>query len=185
VVVDNGFGRGKGGQFAQYDKSMADLADLVRAKTSLTVVQDQVPGIMPKGTTEEAALYIGWYSVRNYIPPATWAAGAVGYHIASFEMVTLHEETEKGWCAGLLRDGAVGTLGSVAEPYLHSFPLPDQFFPLLLTGKLTLAEVYWATSPLSSWVQVLVGDPLYNPYKAIPALSVDDLPANLKPALTH
>ena len=47
---------------------------------------------------------------------------------------------------GLLIDGVVGTLGPVAEPYLQSFPTADEFFPLLLTGKLTLAEVYWRTT---------------------------------------
>ena len=62
------------------------------------------------------------------------------------------------------------TLGPVAEPYLFSFPLPDQFFPLLMTGKLTLLEVYFLTVPQVSWMQILIGDPLYQPFKDHPAI---------------
>lgn len=32
-----------------------------------------------------------------------------------------------------------------------------------MTGKLKLAEVYWLTNPLVSWMNALVGDPLYTP----------------------
>jgi hypothetical protein len=61
-------------------------------------------------------------------------------------------------------------LGPVAEPYLQSFPLPDQFFPLLMTGKLSLLEVYFLTVPHLSWMQILIGDPLYRPFKNHPAI---------------
>jgi len=71
-------------------------------------------------------------------------------------------------------------LGAVAEPYLHAFPRPDDFIPLLLTGKLTLAEVYWRTTPLTSWKISMVGDPLYTPFKNAPALRVEDLPEALR-----
>jgi hypothetical protein len=57
----------------------------------------------------------------------------------------------------------------VGEPYLHSFPPPDEFFSLLLTGRLPLLEVYFRTIPNLSWRQVMVGDPLYNPFRERPA----------------
>jgi hypothetical protein len=82
----------------------------------------------------------------------------------------------------LLKDGASGSLGPVAEPYLHSFPRADEFFPLLFTGRLTLAEVYWKTNPLASWMNSCIGDPLYKPYAKNPALKVTDLPAELQRA---
>jgi hypothetical protein len=34
---------------------------------------------------------------------------------------------------------------------------------LLLTGKYSLAEIYYLTSRYVSWRMVLLGDPLYNP----------------------
>jgi uncharacterized protein (TIGR03790 family) len=70
----------------------------------------------------------------------------------------------------MLEEGVAATLGPVTEPYLASFPLPDQFFSLLVTGKLTLLEVYFATVPSVSWMQILIGDPLYRPFKNHPAI---------------
>jgi hypothetical protein len=74
-------------------------------------------------------------------------------------------------------------VGPVAEPYLHSFPPADEFFPLLLTGKLTLAEVYWKSNPMTSWMNTCIGDPLYKPYAVKPVLTVEDLPAQLQKAV--
>jgi hypothetical protein len=79
----------------------------------------------------------------------------------------------------LLQDGVGATEGSVAEPYLQSFPPADEFFPLMLTGKLTLAEAYWRTTPMVSWMQCCVGDPLYNPFLHNPQLSMADLPERI------
>ncbi len=45
-------------------------------------------------------------------------------------MMSLHDPNERGWCHNLLKDGVVGTLGPVFEPYLQSFPPADEFFPL-------------------------------------------------------
>jgi len=82
-----------------------------------------------------------------------------------------------------MTDGVVATLGPVAEPYLHAFPQPDEFFPLLCTGRLTLAEVYWYSNPLVSWMNTCVGDPLYTPFRVNPPLKVEDLPPNLRAAV--
>jgi hypothetical protein len=81
---------------------------------------------------------------------------------------------------GLLKDGVAATLGPVSEPYLQSFPPPDEFFPLLLTGRLTLAEVYWKTELMASWRMCLVGDPLYTPFEADPQMKVESLPVPLQ-----
>jgi hypothetical protein len=59
--------------------------------------------------------------------------------------------------------------------------MPDDFFPLLMTGKLTLAEVYWRTCPLTSWKMAAIGDPMYTPFRQNPAMRVEDLPERLRP----
>ena len=69
------------------------------------------------------------------------------------------------------------------EPYLAAFHDPKAFFPLLLTGKLTMAEVYWRTTPVASWMISFIGDPLYTPYRVHPALDFKDLPIDLQAAL--
>ncbi len=59
----------------------------------------------------------------------------------------------------LLREGATGVSGHVYEPYLKFAPHPDLLFPAYLDGW-TLAESYWRSIPLLSWMNVVVGDPL-------------------------
>jgi uncharacterized protein (TIGR03790 family) len=71
----------------------------------------------------------------------------------------------------MLEEGVAATLGPVDEPYLQSFPLPDKFFPLLMTGKLALVEVYYRTLPFLSWRQILIGDPLYRPFRKNPVFT--------------
>jgi len=76
------------------------------------------------------------------------------------------------------------TIGPVSEPYLHAFPRPEEFFGLLVTGKYTLVECYWKTELLTSWMMVLVGDPLYNPYAKTPKLTEEKVkpsPAEAQP----
>jgi hypothetical protein len=38
---------------------------------------------------------------------------------------------------------------------------------LLVDGRLTLAECYTASMPYWSWQMVLIGDPLYRPFKVV------------------
>lgn len=185
VVLDSrGLAPGRGSSsdrgLAGYDQMLRDLGSLLRAHTKLDVVTDDKPEVLPPNSVNDVALYCGWYSLRHYVPSCQFVPGAVGYHIASFELVSLHSPNETGWVAGLLNHGVAATMGPVAEPYLQAFPRPDDFFPLLLTGKMTLAEVYWHTTPMTSWRISAIGDPLYTPYKNDPALEVKDLPARLQ-----
>ena len=185
VVVDSrGLSGGKNGKpepYGQYDQSLRNFADLVQNKTKLSSITDDRADVLPAGSANDVAVYAGWYSVDKYIPACQFHPGAVAFHLASFTMVTLKSDDPRCWVRGLLNDGAAATFGPVAEPYLQSFPRADDFFPLLLTGKLTLAEVYWKTTPMTSWMNALIGDPLYTPYKINPALAIEDLPERLQP----
>lgn len=163
-----------------YDEAIRVTANLVRDHTSLQLVLDDKPEVLPPNSVDGVALYCGWYSVHQYVPACKFNPGAIGFHLASYEMRTLHDAADSGWVVGLLRDGVAATVGPVDEPYLQTFPRPDDFFPLLLSGKLTLAEVYWRTTPAASWMVSLIGDPLYTPYKNNPPLAVGDLPERLK-----
>jgi uncharacterized protein (TIGR03790 family) len=170
--------------YGHYDQTLRNLDQLLRARTALHVTFDDTDALIPPHSLKDPiALYCGWYSLRNYAPPGPFVPGAVAYHVASFELVSLRNKGEHGWVRGLLSDGVCATVGPVAEPYLQSFPPADEFFPLLLTGKLTLAEVYWRTTPMASWMQACIGDPLYTPFKQNPPLKVVDLPAPLRSIL--
>jgi uncharacterized protein (TIGR03790 family) len=187
VVVDSGGNLSidpKNTVYAGFDRTLKRLAAIVRNSTKLPLTFDEKAAVLPKDSVKEPiSIYCGWYALRNYTPPGKFSTGAVGYHVASFEMTSLHTAGANEWCRGMLNDGVVATLGPVNEPYLGAFPVPDEFFPLLFTGKLTLAEVYWKTTPMISWQMVMVGDPLYTPYKGHAALAVDALPEGLRGAV--
>ncbi len=168
-------------EYTKWDDYLKRLARLARERSKLTVMLDESAAVIqPANRVDHVALYCGWYSVRNYVPGLALEPGAVALHIASYEAISVRGENEKGWVAGLLRDGAAASIGAVAEPYLHTFPRPDAFFPLLMTGRVTLAEAYWRTTPTVSWMMVLFGDPLYRPYARTPALELDALPPSLR-----
>src|SRR5258705_1880591 len=50
----------------------------------------------------DCALYCGWYSLANYVDCCRFVPGAVAYHIASAEAVTLRNPQTKQWCKNLL-----------------------------------------------------------------------------------
>jgi uncharacterized protein (TIGR03790 family) len=164
-------GLGYGG----YDESLREMARLLETKGKMTVVLDDKGPLFAEGSCPECALYCGWYSHAKFVDCCKFEPGAVAYHIASSEAVSLRNPGVRFWCKNLLEKGAVATLGPVQEPYTIGFPKPAEFFGLLATGKYTLVECYWKTNLLASWMGVLVGDPLYNPYAKTPKLKVEDV----------
>ena len=71
------------------------------------------------------------------------------------------------WCKRMLEEGVAATVGPVAEPYVQGFPLPELFFSFLLDGYYTLAESYFLSMPYLSWQMILIGDPLYRPFRNV------------------
>ncbi len=169
------------GNYVWFDRHIIHFHDLLKQYSQMKVVLDTKPEVFPPGSCPDAALYCGWYSLAKYVPAFKWKKGAVGYHVASAEATTLKNPGSNVWCKRMLEEGVAATLGPVAEPYLTSFPLPDQFFPLLMTGKLSLLEVYFHTLPYLSWMQILIGDPLYRPFKNYPAISLQKNTQNVAP----
>ncbi len=168
-----------GGKYPPYDAHLKNLAKIIKKHTKIPVVLDTKKALFARGSCPDAALYVGWYSLRKYIPAFKWSRGAVAWHIASFEAHHLRTPTVNEWCVKMIQNGVTATTGAVNEPYLHAFPLPEDFFSLLLTGNFTLAECYWRTIPSVSWRITFIADPLYNPFKLHPQFSMYALPAAL------
>lgn len=151
--------------YALYDASLHKAAAVTARTSSLPVVLDQEERLFQPGEATAAALYCGWYSLGRYVDAFVWQRGAVGYHIASSECTTLKRADSQGWCKKMLEDGVAVTIGPVAEPYVQGFPLPEVFFGFLLDGYYTLVESYFLSVPFLSWQMILVGDPLYRPFR--------------------
>jgi len=168
-------GQDTGHGYGGYDQSMRDMAALLKEPGNMDVVLDDKNELFSAGACPECALYCGWYSHANFIDSCRFVRGAVAWHLASSEAVSLRRPDAKYWCKNLLEKGACATLGPVAEPYTIGFPKPAEFFGFLVTGQYTLAESYGKTVLFSSWMGTLVGDPLYNPFKSNPRIKEDDV----------
>jgi uncharacterized protein (TIGR03790 family) len=151
--------------YKPYDHSLYLAADHIEKTGRMPVVVNNKSELFQPGECPEAALYCGWYSLARYVDAFEWRTGSVGYHIASSECATLKRKGSRVWCKMMLEKGVAATLGPVNEPYVQAFPMPEIFFGLLVQGRLTLAECYALSKPFLSWQMVLIGDPLYRPFK--------------------
>jgi uncharacterized protein (TIGR03790 family) len=153
--------------YAFYDRALHIAAANLTEHGHLPVVIDDRPELFEEGSCPDAALYSGWYSLGKYVDAFEWKPGSVGFHIASSECATLKRQGSQVWCKRMLEEGVAATIGPVYEPYVQAFPPPDLFFTKLNEGYLTLGEVYLISLPFLSWQMVLIGDPLYLPFKPV------------------
>ncbi len=164
------------GAYGRFDADIRKTAHLLQ-ESRIPVTLDNRKELFGPGEAPGAALYCGWYSLAEYRDAFQWVRGAVGYHVASAEGRSLRDPKRNYWVKRMIEDGVTATLGPVAEPYLEAFPRPSLFFPLLMSGQYTLAEVFAMTSPYLSWQMILIGDPLYNPCRKRPLYPLRPVPA--------
>jgi uncharacterized protein (TIGR03790 family) len=162
------------GSFGNFDQQVRDTAMLFRFLTKLEVKEERTEKLFEPNSCPRTAIYCGWYSLKKYVDSFDFIDGAIGYHIASFEAADIHDANSAEWCPAMLMHGVTATLGAVAEPYLHTFPKPNDFFLELLHGK-CLVEAFYLTEPFCSWQLILIGDPLYTPFKSALAKQAENL----------
>lgn len=154
-------------KFPQGDEWLENIVKENR-KYGIPTVIDRFNDTLPKNyPMTDAALYYGWYdwSVSGPFlnPTFQFRPGAIAIHLHSFSAQQL-SDAHKNWAAPLLVRGAAATVGNVYEPYLH---LTHHFSTLhhrLLEGW-SFAEAAWAAMPVTSWQGVVLGDPLYRPFR--------------------
>lgn len=114
----------------------------------------------------DTVLYFGWYTsqITGAIasPNFRFKPGAIACHLHSFSASVLRTKSE-AWVGPLLEKGAAAALGNVWEPYLTLTVHFDHLNERLLSGA-TLGEAAWSSMPGISWMNVVVGDPLYRPF---------------------
>lgn len=155
------------GPYAEGDQWLNAALDAMR-KQGIPVMMDSSEETLPSGfPITDAAVYYGWYAPNASGPFADpllrFRPGAVAAHIHSFSAATLRSTTQ-GWCGPLLLRGAAATVGNVYEPYLSLTTDLGIMQDRLMAG-FTFAESAWAATRGLSWMGVVVGDPLYKPYK--------------------
>jgi len=119
---------------------------------------------------DEALWYAGWYS-HFYKDVFRWTKGAIGFHIESWTARNIRTESRyRGksgwlWVPGMIRDGVTATMGPVHEPGLGGVPRIDWFFRYFLRG-FCFAEAAYMANYSNAGQMVMIGDPLYNPFRA-------------------
>jgi len=166
AYIDSGFSQTtpESPQRQQFDRCLKDLVVMIKTQTQIAAIEEPSAGVFPPGICPATVIYCGWYSLQKYVDAFEYVDGAIGYHIASLEAVHLRDPNSTEWCPAMLKDGITATIGAVAEPYLHTFPKPDEFFAELFNGY-CLVEAYYRSKPFNSWQMVLIGDPLYTPFR--------------------
>ena len=137
-------------------------------KAGIPTLVDRFSTRVPKGYPlgKDIILYFGWYTQNAQGPfidqDFQFKRGAVAAHIHSYSASTLRT-TLKNWSGPLLSRGACAVLGNVYEPFLQMSTHLDLFNARFLAG-FTFAEAGWIATPVFSWMQVMIGDPLYQPF---------------------
>ncbi len=149
------------------DRWLAEIAVRLH-KSGVPVVYDESPAIFPDGyPMTDCALYYGWYAgavAGPFTQPGfRFVPGAVAIHLHSFSASTLRDPNAN-WAGPLVTKGAAATLGNVYEPYLQLTAHLDIVNDRLLHG-FTFAESSYMSLQALSWMSVVIGDPLYRPYR--------------------
>jgi hypothetical protein len=174
------------GPHRQGEQWMRLIADQATAMDFRPEVHDE-SGTFPESARFDApALYFGWYASNANGPfrltGFRFAPGAIAVHIHSFSAATLRSDTS-GWCGPLVARGAAATTGAVFEPYLQFMHFPHVMLAALAEGQ-TLGDAATLALPCFSWMNVLIGDPLYRPFARSETeqwLGREQLPAALRP----
>lgn len=115
----------------------------------------------------ESILYSGWYSQHPQgimkDGQVEFVDGAFAYHLHSYSASTVRSE-EKNWVGPLLAKGASVTMGSVYEPFLEYTPNMGVFWDRILAG-FNVGQAAYVSMNALSWQTVVIGDPLYQPFK--------------------
>ena len=129
---------------------------------------DHAPATMPLPARFDApVLYFGWYAGDMTGPfkreGFRFPPGAIALHIYSFSATSLRN-ANAGWTAQLIARGVTATFGNVYEPYLEFTQQPHLLLQALARGW-TLGEAAAYSQEVFSWMTMVVGDPLYRPFK--------------------
>ncbi len=161
------------------DLWLADAASNIRS-LGFDLTVDRSPSTFPATARIDApALYFGWYTPDLNgpfaLPGFRFPPGAIAFHIHSFSAHTLRSATE-GWCGPLLSRGVTATFGNVFEPYLEYLHRPDLLMEALARGDDLVDAAYYSV-PVLSWQSIVVGDPLYRPFRVPLAAQIQDVAA--------
>jgi hypothetical protein len=146
-----------------FDGTVAALTGMGRGVAILTKGQAGEDGILPRNHDDVIGAVIGtagftWKDSGSRLLP-----GSIAEHLTSFGADFSHAGQTK--ISELLKNGAAGSSGTVAEPLAlwQKFPVPA--LHVHYAGGCSLAEAFYQ-SLAGPWQTLVVGDPLARPFAA-------------------
>lgn len=156
----------KGGAYQQGEDWLKSSADTLKRAGIPVYIERTEAVVGPEWPLPDTILYFGWYTdhITGALaaPGFRFKRGAVACHLHSFSASVIRTH-DKAWAGPLLSKGAAVAFGNVFEPYLALTIHFDVLNKRLLEG-FTVGEAAWNATPALSWMNVVLGDPLYRPF---------------------
>ncbi len=156
-----------GGPFAQGDGWLRETADELTKLGFAPDIDTDKSTLSVTARFDQPVFYFGWYdgaiSGPMKDPDFRFPVGAIAMHIHSFSATTLRNGNGP-WVPSLVARGVTLTCGNVNEPYLQFTHQPQRLVRSLAAGRPAGVAALESLSVLG-WQAVLIGDPLYQPFK--------------------
>lgn len=138
----------------------------------LGVKGEVLDGVLPPQKADVAGAMVGIASFKWADSGSTILPGAFCDHLTSCAgiMTGGGQTVLSEW----LRNGAAGSAGTVTEPYNTPVKFPTPFVHVYYASGCSLAEAFYQ-SVRAPYQQILVGDPLCQPWAQAPRVSVKGL----------
>lgn len=145
-------------------------------------------GVRPKGAKDVAGLMMGAANLDLETAGMTIQPGAICEHLTSLGGMLFKKQPHTP-ITDLIRAGAVGSSGTVNEPYGIQVKFPSPALQVHYRRGCSLAESFYQ-SVAAPYQLLIIGDPLCQPWAKRPTLEIDGWPSEsadgdpLKPGLT-
>lgn len=155
-----------GGASDDLDADMTRAADLLNGKGLNATLEKTKNFVAPESPlmgyvswgSNDPQFNVGKYRAVRFLP------GAIAETFVSTSARSFRPETSgQSQIGDLIRQGVTGVKGYVSEPWTIALARPSILFDRYTRGW-TLAESFYAASPLAKWKDVVIGDPLVAPF---------------------
>ena len=160
-----------------FRRTVEALDGLGRKAVVLTKGEDGQDGVLPKGKDDVIGAVLGWAGFSWKDAGSRMLPGAIVEHLTSFGADFTHGGQTK--LSELLRHGAAGSSGTVAEPMSFPNKFPDPALHVHYAAGCSLAEAFYR-SLAGPWQTLVVGDPLARPFASFAKVTIA-APAGAEP----
>ncbi|MCW5943765.1 MAG: TIGR03790 family protein [Fimbriimonadaceae bacterium] len=154
--------------YGQLQRGMSSAATLLTDRAFDVLFEDTTDFVAP---SVPLAGYVSWGSNDGKFSEETYKKlsfkpGAIGETFVSTSGRTFRKPPwgTQSLVADLVAGGITGVKAYVSEPFTFALARPEILFDRYTNGY-NLAESFYCASPIAKWKDIVIGDPLCNPYR--------------------